>query len=164
MILNISTIESEKEKNAKFAEENGISPEEMEEVYQEILDNLPENITGDNRIKRALRKTRGTLKKKANTNGEVIDGFIIMRFRDNDFDANAWSKVDNYVQNHGIDQAKVEGLVNEEGQYIHTAFTTSFSNQHGKVIDKNNVRGTAIAIVTNKNNKPAKAPIKANYK
>lgn len=152
MILNISTVESEKEKNAKFAEENGISSEEMEEVYQEILDNLPENITGDNRIKRALRKTRGTLKKKANTSGEVVDGFIIMRFRDNDFDANAWNKVDNYVQNYGIDQARNEGLVNEDGQYIHTAFTTSFSNQHGKIIDKNNVRGTAISIVTNKNN------------
>lgn len=152
MRLNISTVESERAKNAKFAEENGISQEEMDDVYQEIFENLPEDLTGDNRIKRALRKTRGALKKKVNVQGVELDGFIIMRFRNNDFEANAWNKVDKYVTENDIETAKAKGFVNEKGEYIHSSLTTSFSNQHGKVIDKDNVRGSAIAIVTNKDN------------
>lgn len=149
MRLNISTVESEKEKNAKFAQENNISEEEMEEVYQEIFENLPENLTGDNRVKRALRKTRGTLKRKANIQGTVLDGFIFMRFRDNDFEKNAWNKVDKYVKEHSIEEATEKGFVNGEGKYVHSAFTTTFSDQKGRVIDKDNVRGSAAAIVTN---------------
>lgn len=153
MILNISTVESEKAKNDKFASDNGITQEEMDEVYQEIFENLPDNVTGDNRIKRALRKTRGALKKKINVQGVELDGFIVMRFRNNDFERNAWNKVDKFVQDKGIDEAKAKGFVNANGDYIHSSLTTSFSNQQGKVIDKDNVRGSAIAIVTNKDNK-----------
>lgn len=149
MRLNISTVESEKEKNTKFAQENNISEEEMEQVYQEIFENLPDDITGDNRVKRALRKTRGALKRKANIQGTVLDGFIFMRFRDNDFERNAWDKVDKYVSEHGIDEAREKGFVNEKDEYIHSALTTNFSNQKGRVIDKDNVRGSAAAIVTN---------------
>ncbi len=149
MKLNISTVETEQAKNEKFAQDNGISSEEMEEVYQEIFENLPEDLTGDTRVKRALRKTRGALKKKANTQGTVLDGFIFMRFRDNDFERNAWNKVDKFVSENGIDEAKTKGFVDDEGNYLHSGLTTSFSNQHGKVIDKDNVRGSAIAIVTN---------------
>ena len=152
MRLNISTVESERAKNEKFASENGISQEEMNEVYQEILENLPEDLTGDNRVKRALRKTRGTLKKKANVSGTVLDGFIFMRFRNNDFEANAWAKVDKFVQENGEDVAKEKGFMNDKGEYLHSSLTTSFSDQHGKVIDKKNVRGSAIAIVTNVSN------------
>lgn len=149
MRLNISTVESEKEKNTKFAQENNISEEEMEQVYLEIFENLPDDITGDNRVKRALRKTRGALKRKANIQGTVLDGFIFMRFRDNDFEKNAWDKVDKYVSEHGIDEAREKGFVNEEDEYIHSSLTTNYSSQKGKVIDKDNVRGSAAAIVTN---------------
>ena len=128
MRLNISTVESERAKNAKFAEENGISQEEMDDVYQEIFENLPEDLTGDNRIKRALRKTRGALKKKVNVQGVELDGFIIMRFRNNDFEANAWNKVDKYVTENDIETAKAKGFVNEKGEYIHSSLTTSFFN------------------------------------
>lgn len=151
MKLNISTVESEQQKNAKFAEENGISQKEMDEVYQEIFENLPEDLTGDNRVKRALRKTRGTLKKKVNVNGTVLDGFIFMRFRDNDFERNAWNKVDKYIKDNSLEEAKAQGMVNEKGEYLHSSFTTSFSDQQGRVIDKDNVRGSAAAIVTNQN-------------
>ena len=149
MRLNISTVEYEKEKNTKFAQENNISEEEMEQVYLEIFENLPDDITGDNRVKRALRKTRGALKRKANIQGTVLDGFIFMRFRDNDFEKNAWDKVDKYVSEHGIDEAREKGFVNEEDEYIHSSLTTNYSSQKGKVIDKDNVRGSAAAIVTN---------------
>ena len=148
MDLKINNVESEKARNKKFAEENNISPEEMEKIYDEIYEKLPESLTGDKRILRALRKTRGTLRQKANATGEEIDGFILMRFRDNDFDANAWKKVDDFIANNSLEDAIARKMVNDEGQYLHTDFTTSFSNQHGKVIDKKNARGYAIAIIS----------------
>ena len=40
MRLNISTVESEQEKNAKFAADNGISQEEMDEIYQGIFEKI----------------------------------------------------------------------------------------------------------------------------
>ena len=148
MDLKINNIESEKARNKKFAEENNISLEEMEEVYNEIYEQLPDSLTGDKRTLRALRKTRGTLRRKANTTGTEIDGFILMRFRDNDFDPNAWEKVDKYISDNSMEDAKKKGMINDKGEYLHTSFTTSFSNQHGKVIDKKNARGTAIAIIS----------------
>ena len=147
MRLNINNAESEREKNIKFAEEHGISQEEMDEVYQEIFKQLPEELTGDKREARALRKARNSLKKKVNVAGKLLDGFILMRYRNNDFDANAWAKVDKYVNEHGIEDATAKGMINGDGEYLHSSLTTSFTNQHGKVIDKDNVRGTAIAIV-----------------
>ena len=72
-----------------------------------------------------------------------------MRFRDNDFEKNAWDKVDKYVSEHGIDEAREKGFVNEKDEYIHSSLTTNYSSQKGKVIDKDNVRGSAAAIVTN---------------
>lgn len=152
MRLNINNAETERQKNIDFAKEHNISQDEMDKVYEDIFEKLPENLTGEKRELRALRKTRASFKKKINSSGTRLDGFILMRFRDNDFDARAWEKVDDYVSENGIDKAKEQKLVNDEGEYLHTAFTTSFSNQHGKVIDKDNVRGTAIAIVTNEEN------------
>lgn len=149
MKLFIDNVESERERNKKFAEENDISQEEMEEVYQEIYKNLPEELTGDKREARALRKARNSLKRIVNSQGTLLDGFILMRFQDNDFEANTWRKVDDFVKEHGIDEARAKGMINEDGDYIHSPFTTQFANQHGKVIDPKNVRGSAIGIVTN---------------
>lgn len=151
MKFNFNDVESEKIKNQKFAENNGISQEEMDEIYQKIYAELPENLTGDKRELRALRKTRGSLRQRANRTGTELDGFILIRFRDKDFESNAWNKVDNFVQENGIDAAREQGMVNDNGDYVHTAFTTNFSNQHNKVIDKNNVTGQAVGIVINEN-------------
>lgn len=148
MDLKINNVESEKARNEKFAEEHNISQEEMEEVYNEIYEKLPESLTGDKRVLRALRKTRGTLRQKANAVGTEIDGFILMRFRDNDFDPNAWKKVDDFIAENSLEDAIERKMVNDKGEYLHTSFTTSFSNQHGKVIDKKNARGSAIAIIS----------------
>lgn len=147
MRLNINNADSEREKNIKFAEEHGISQEEMDEVYQTILVQLPDDLTGDKREARALRKARNILKKKINVSGKLLDGFFLMRFQNNDFEANAWKKVDKYVNEHGIEDATAKGMVNGDGEYLHCSLTTSFSNQHGNVIDKDNVRGSGIAIV-----------------
>lgn len=151
MKFNFNDVESEKVKNQKFAEDNGISSEEMEEVYQKIYEELPESLTGEKRELRALRKTRGSLRQRANRTGTELDGFILMRFRDKDFERNAWNKVDNFVQENGIEKAKEQGMVNDDGEYVHTAFSTNFSNQHGRIINKDNVTGQAIGIVVNEN-------------
>ena len=151
MKFNFNDVESEKVKNQKFAEDNGISPEEMEEVYQKIYEELPESLTGEKRELRALRKTRGSLRQRANRTGTELDGFILMRFRDKDFERNAWNKVDKFVQDNGIEKAKEQGMVNDDGEYIHSAFSTNFSNQHGRIINKDNVTGQAIGIVVNEN-------------
>ena len=74
-----------------------------------------------------------------------------MRFRDKDFERNAWNKVDKFVQENGIEKAKEQGMVNDDGEYLHTAFSTNFSNQHGRIINKDNVTGQAIGIVVNEN-------------
>lgn len=151
MKFNFNDVESEKVKNQKFAEDNGISLEEMEEVYQKIYEELPESLTGDKRELRALRKTRGSLRRRANRTGTELDGFILMRFRDKDFERNAWNKVDKFVQENGIEKAKEQGMVNDDGEYVHSAFSTNFSNQHGRIINKDNVTGQAIGIVVNEN-------------
>ena len=149
MKFDFNNVESERAKNIKFADDNGISHDKMEEIYQKIYAELPEDLTGEKRELRALRKTRGSLKRRANSTGTQLDGFIIMRFKDKDFEANAWNKVNKYVEDNGIDKAKEEGMVNANGDYIHTKFTTSFATQHGKKIDKENVRGEAVGIVVN---------------
>ena len=151
MKFNFNDVESEREKNKKFAEKNGISLEEMDEVYAKIYEELPENLTGDKRELRALRKTRGSLRQKANRTGTELDGFILMRFRDKDFERNAWNKVDKFITDNGKEDAIERGMLNDKGEYLHTAFTTSFSDQHGKVINKDNVIGQAIGIVVNDN-------------
>lgn len=147
MKLYMNNAESERKKNIEFAKEHGISEEKIEEVYQTILSELPEDLTGDRREARALRKARNSFKKQINANGKIVDGFILMRFRNNDFEINAWNKIDEYVQEHGIEEATKNKMVDSNGNYLHTPFTTNFSQQHGKKIDKNNIRGSAIAIV-----------------
>lgn len=147
MKFNFNDVESERTKTQQFAEKNGITEEEIEEVYQEIYENLPENLTGDKRELRALRKTRGTLRKKANVTGTSLDGFIIMRFRDKDYERNSWNKVDKYVKENGLDTAKEKGMVDSNGNYLHNDLTTQFPDQKGRIIKKDNVFGQAVSIV-----------------
>ena len=147
MNFNFNDVDAEKQKTLKFAEDNNISDNELNTVYDKIYNELPDNLSDKAKELRALRKTRGALRKVANSNANFVDAFIFMRFRDNDFNINAWNKVNKYIEDNGIDAAKEQGMVNEEGDYIFTSFTTSFSNQMGKVIDKKNARGTAIGFV-----------------
>ena len=146
MEFNINNADAERQKTLKFAEDNDISTEEVEQIYEKIYDELPDDLSESAKELRALRKTRGSLRRIANSSANYIDGFIFMRFRDNDFNVNAWNKVDKYVKENGIDKAKEQGLVNDEGEYVFTSYTTNFSDQMGKVIDKKDARGNAIGI------------------
>ena len=146
MDFNINNAEAERKKTLKFAEDNGISTDEVEAVYEKIYAELPDDLSDNAKELRALRKTRGSLKRIANSSANYIDGFIFMRFRDTNFNEYAWKLVDEYVDTHGIEVAKEKGMVNEEGEYIHTSYTTQFDNQKGKVIDVKDARGSAIGI------------------
>lgn len=149
MNLNVNNVETEREKTFQFAEDNNISEEEINNVYNEIYEQLPSDLSENAKELRALRKTRGALRRIANSNVNYIDGFIVMRFKNNDYEANAWQKVHNFIQQHGIDEAKARNMVNDNGDYLHCSLTTQFDNQMGKKIDKSNVRGSAIGLFRN---------------
>lgn len=144
MKFDINNAEAERQKTLKFAADNNISDDEINNVYNEIYEQLPDDLSDNAKELRALRKTRGALRKIANSNANFVDGFIVMRFRNSDYNLNAWNKVDKFIANHGLEDAKSKGMVNEEGDYLHTSLTTSFNNQMGKKIDKNDIRGNAL--------------------
>lgn len=147
MNFDINNVDAERQKTLKFAEDNNISEDEINSVYDEIYNQLPENLSDKAKELRALRKTRGTLRRIANSNANYTDGFIFMRFRDINYNEYAWKLVDEYVDTHGEEEAKAKGMINEKGEYLHTSYTTQYSNQFGKVIDKKDARGNAIGIV-----------------
>ena len=146
MEFNINNADAERRKTFKFAEDNNISEDEVQTIFDKIYSELPDDLSDNAKELRALRKTRGSLRRIANSSANYVDGFIFMRFRDNDFNVNAWNKVDAYVKEHGIEKAKEQGMVNDNGDYIHTSFTTQFPDQMNKVIDKKDARGNAIGI------------------
>lgn len=137
----INDAEAEKNKTIKFAEDNNIPLEEMEAVYDEIYNSLPDDLSDNAKELKALRKTRGSLRRIANSNANYVDAFLFMRFRNSNFNEYAWKLVDEYVDTHGLEEAKEKGMVNDEGEYLHTSYTTQFSEQMGKVIDKKDARG-----------------------
>lgn len=146
MDFNINNAEAERKKTLKFAEDNGISTDEVDAVYEKIYAELPDDLSDNAKELRALRKTRGSLKRIANSSANYIDGFIFMRFRDTNYNEYAWKLVDEYVDTHGVDEAKEKGMVNDKGEYLHTSYTTQFSNQFGQVIDRKDARGSAVGI------------------
>lgn len=137
----MTRIEKEKIKNKEFAEANDISNEEMEEIYNEIFAEMPDDMDEDKKIIRALRKTRGTLRKQIQSSGVWKEGFIFMRFPNQEYNLYAWNQVDNYIKENGIDKAKEVGMVNAEGEYLHTK---GFSK--GEKIDKDAIFGSAIGL------------------
>lgn len=136
----MSSIDTEKQKNQEFAEKHGINESEMERIYQEIFEGMPEDMDENKKIIRSLRKTRGSLRRLVQS-GQRMDGFIIMRFPDQEYNLYAWNQVDRYVKENGLENAIKKGMANEQGEYIHTQ---GFSK--GEVIDKKAIYGSAVGI------------------
>lgn len=156
MDFNINNADAEREKTLKFAKDNGISTDEVEAVYEKILSELPDDLSDKAKELRALRKTRGSLKRIANSSANYIDGFIFMRFRDNDYEAKSWRDVDEFIKDNSLEMAKEQGMVNDDGEYVHTSFTTQFDNQLGKVINKDGAIGSAVGIFQGDNGMEAR--------
>lgn len=143
----MNSIDKEIQQNKEFAEKFGIPEEEMEQVYQKLYNSM-DNIEDDNvRTLRALRRTRGALRKEAQ--GSIrMDGFLLARLPDNSYNEWAWNHVHEYVEENGLDKAKANGLVDEEGNYLHDR---GFNK--GKPIDKTAVWGNAIGLFENNKGK-----------
>lgn len=142
----MTVVEKEKIKNEEFAQANDISSNEMEEIYNKIFEELPDDLDEDKKVIRALRKTRGALRKQIQSGGNWEEGFIFMRFPNQEYNIYAWNQVDEYVKENGLDKAKEVGKVNAEGEYLHTA---GFNK--GEKIDKDAIIGNAIGLFTDDN-------------
>ena len=136
----MNKIELEQEKNTKFAEEHGITQEEMDAIFKEIYEEMPSNMNENTKTLRSLRKTRGSLKRLVQS-GYRMDGFLLMRFRTNSYNNFAWNEVDKYVKENGLDSAIKKGMAKGEGEYLHTK---GFNK--GKVIDKDYATANAVGI------------------
>lgn len=146
MKFDINNADAERQKTLKFAEDNNIPDDEVNSVYDEIFSQLPDDLSDNAKVLRALRKTRGALRKIANSSANYVEGFMVARFPNSDYNLNAWNKVDNYIKEHGKDDAEAKGMIDDEGNYLHTSLTTNFSDQMGKKIDKNDIRGNALGL------------------
>ena len=71
MKFEINSAEAERQKTLKFAEDNNISDDEVNSVYNEIYSQLSDDLSDSAKDLRALRKTRGALRKIANNSAKL---------------------------------------------------------------------------------------------
>lgn len=126
-----------KEKNI---DENQSIPEEISEIIDKNAKEETE--------RRSLIRARSSFKRKAVKNQQIkkngIPAFILMRFRDNDFENNAIRRIDEFIEENGEEEAIRHQYIDNEGNYLHSQFTSSSPNQYGKKIDKGKVKGAAV--------------------
>lgn len=160
-----NSVEFQEEQCEKFARNNDIPLVDIyaqaNKYYDENLEKTLEGLESDDDIQKAkeslkaksLIRGRSIFKRKAlklkrvKQNG--VSAFILFRFRDQDFSRSAWEKVDNYIREKNIsdEKAKEHGLMDDDGDYLYTSLTTSFSDQHGKKIDKDYIIGSAVGFI-----------------
>ena len=141
----MNRIEVEKQKNIDFAEAHGISEVEMNNIFNEMYDEMPEDLDEGKKTIRSLRKTRGALKRLVQS-GDRIDGMLLMRFPNQEYNLYAWNQVDQVVQKEGLDAAIKKGMANKAGEYLHTK---GFNK--GQPIDKTAIYGNAVGLFETKN-------------
>jgi len=107
--------------NVKFAEKNNLSIDEMNAKAQEIYNELDANKFADDdaRWARAYRRVRGAFRKKSKSMANAMDGMIVCRMTNNDFDRKQYDSAMRAVDRDGLDAAISKGLVNKDGQPIY---------------------------------------------
>ena len=157
----------EKKINEKFAEANTMSIDEMNQKAQEIYDNLDANEFSDDdaRWARAYRRVRGAFRKKARSMSNAVDGMIVCRMTNRDFERNQYDYAMRTLEKSGKDTAISLGLVNSDGLPIY-----QWGDKKGKVIvDENGepgrplVSGRAIAYTFEKNDEGEYKYIEPRY-
>lgn len=136
----MNKIEIEKQKNIEFAEQHGISEIEMDKIYQDIYKDMPADLDDDKKTIRSLRKTRGSLKRLVQ-DGNRLDGFIFMRFPNQEYNLYAWNQVQKFIDENGLEKAIARGMAKDKDTYLHTE---GFNK--GKPIDKKQIYGNAVGI------------------
>lgn len=133
----------EKAINEKFAEKHSLSIDEMNEKAQEIYDELDANqfANDDARWSRAYRRVRGAFRKKARSMTNAVDGMIVCRMTNKDFDRNQYDFAMRALEKNGKDFAISQGLVNDKGQPLY-----KWGNFVGKpILDENGEPGRPLA-------------------
>lgn len=121
--------------------------EDPDLVYEDCYEDIKSRSENEARRKSLIRgrsffKREGAKKQKFKKDGKPC--FIIMRFRENDFEPRAYKKIEEFIKKNGEDAARAKGYINSKGEYIHSDFTTIFENQFGKKIYKDNYKSSAI--------------------
>lgn len=121
----------EKKANEKFAEKNNLSIDEMNLKAQEVYDELDANkfASDDARWARAYRRVRGAFRKKARSMSNSVDGMIVCRMTNRDFDRNQYDYAMRTLNKDGLESAISQGLVNKDGNPIYR-----WGDSAGKVI------------------------------
>ena len=111
----------EQKVNEKFAEKNNLSIDEMNMRAQEIYNNLnaDEFENDDARWARAHRRVRGAFRKKARSMTNAMDGMIVCRMTNRDFDRNQYDYAMRILESQGLDTARSQGLVDKDGNPIY---------------------------------------------
>jgi hypothetical protein len=91
---------------------------------------------------RSFYKSQAARKLRIKEKGKSC--FILMRFKDSDFEPRAYKVVTDFIEKNGEEAAKKKGCIDSEGNYVHTDLTTPFENRYGKKINKDNYQGSAI--------------------
>lgn len=162
----------EKAINEKFAQQHSISIDEMNIKAQENFDALPdidpvtgEELSEDAKWGRAYRQTRRAFSKKVKTMANAVDGMIVCRMPNIDFNRNQYNFALRQMEKDGKEVAMQGGFVDENGNPLYT-----WGNQKGEIIvdDDGNpgrpsVNGRAIAYIFKKNDKGEYKNIEPRY-
>ena len=116
-------------------------------IYEDCKEEIRENSINEAQ-RRALVRARSFYKRQASKKQTIkrdgVPCFILMRFRDTDYENRAYQKVIDFINREGKTKAKELGYIDDEGNCLHCKLTTNFENQYGKKINKNLRKGTAI--------------------
>ena len=133
----------EKRANESFAQKNGLSIDEMNQKAQEIYNELDANqfANDDARWGRAYRRARGAFRKKARSMANSVDGMIVCRMTNKDFNRNQYDFAMRVMERDGMDAAISQGLMNKDGQPIY-----KWGNDIGKpIVDDDGNPGRPLA-------------------
>ena len=111
----------EQKVNEKFAEKNNLSIDEINMKVQEVYNELDANdfATDDARWARAHRRVRGAFRQKAKSMVNAVDGMIVCRMTNKDFDRNQYDFAMRTIDSQGKDVALSKGLINQDGQPLY---------------------------------------------
>lgn len=156
-------LEREKELTEKFAKDNGLPismvNNEAEAIYADLtnkdLQKPEEDRLSDNaRMIRAYRRVRYAFKKKAKSLQNSVEGMIVCRYPDNDFNKSQY-RIAKMKARKNKDEAIQQGFINEQGQPLYR-----FGDKVGQPITKADLKpvGKAAAYLMVENETGEKVP------
>ena len=155
-----SIVEKEKSKTLKFAEKYGLSKAMVETEIENMYNSLkPDDFASDDeRMIRAIRRSRGAFRRKAQQLAKAQEGMIVFRGQDYDWDRRQYNQAMAEEAKNGRDEAIKKGLMNKEGQPIY-----QYGQDKGKVIKSPSANGNAVGYFCVIDNKTKKEVIQPKF-